>query len=107
LLLPLLSFPSRIGVLRGEAFVFLGIIHPMRSAFQLLLASLAVSCGAGATPPPENYTSLCAICHLPGIAGAPKVDDTANWARRARSGLSMLYCNALEGIPNTAMKDER
>jgi len=45
----------------------------------------------------------CAVCHLPGIAGAPKVGDTADWARRVRPGLSMVYRNALEGLPNTAM----
>jgi hypothetical protein len=45
----------------------------------------------------------CAVCHLPGIAGAPKVGDKAEWSRRVRAGLGMVYRNALEGIPNTAM----
>ena len=81
----------------------MGIIHPMRSTFLLLIAGLAVSGGAGAATPAENYTNLCAICHLPGIAGAPKVGDTADWAMRVRPGLTMLHRNALEGVPNTAM----
>jgi len=75
----------------------------MRSAFLLLITGLAVSGGTGAATPAENYVNLCAICHLPGIAGAPKVGDTVDWAQRVRAGLSMLYRNALEGMPNTAM----
>jgi cytochrome c5 len=75
----------------------------MRRIFLLLIAGLAVAGGAGAATPAENYMQLCAVCHLPGIAGAPKVGDTAEWARRARPGLTLLYRNALEGIPNTAM----
>ena len=51
----------------------------------------------------ELYVDRCAMCHLPGIAGAPKVGDQAEWARRVRSGLNLLYRNALEGVPNTAM----
>jgi cytochrome c5 len=51
----------------------------------------------------ELYTQHCAICHLPGIAGAPKVGDRADWSRRLRAGFSVMYRNAIEGVPNTAM----
>lgn len=47
--------------------------------------------------------SYCALCHLPGIHGAPRVGDQADWSRRARSGLNLVYRNAIEGMPNTAM----
>lgn len=46
-------------------------------------------------------TLACAL--LPGVAGAPKVGDKAQWGRRVRAGINMLYRNALEGMPNTAM----
>jgi cytochrome c5 len=65
------------------------------------LWALAVPALAATTE--ELYVGRCAMCHLPGIAGAPKVGDQAEWARRARSGLNLLYRNALEGMPNTAM----
>ena len=52
---------------------------------------------------PELYMQRCALCHLPGIAGAPKVGDQADWARRVRPGMKMVYRNAIEGVPNTAM----
>lgn len=66
--------------------------------FALLLPALA-----SAATPAEHYTSFCASCHLPGIHGAPKVGDTADWTRRLRGGFKLVYRNAIEGVPNTAM----
>jgi hypothetical protein len=47
--------------------------------------------------------TYCALCHLPGIHGAPKVGDREDWTRRVRPGLTMVHRNAVEGMPNTAM----
>src|SRR5687767_5230487 len=58
---------------------------------------------AAAAEVAENYMKNCAVCHLPGIAGAPKVGERADWAQRLRAGRNMMYRNALEGMPNTAM----
>lgn len=71
------------------------------TALTLLLAALPLF--ALAAGPAEHYGSLCATCHLPGIHGAPKVGDSADWTRRLRAGLNMVHRNAIEGIPNTAM----
>ena len=72
--------------------------------FPLLFAlwALLVPAATAATTE-ELYVGRCAMCHLPGIAGAPKVGDQAEWAKRVRAGLSLLYRNGLEGMPNTAM----
>ena len=51
----------------------------------------------------QTYMRDCAVCHLPGIAGAPKLGDKEEWSH-ASEPASMLYRNALEGIPNTAMQ---
>ena len=56
-----------------------------------------------AATPEENYTRLCAVCHQPGANGAPKVGDEAEWTQRLRRGKSMVYRDALEGVPFTAM----
>ena len=56
-----------------------------------------------AATPAQHYTDLCAVCHLPGINGAPKVGDKEDWSQRVRAGMAMVYRNALEGMPNTAM----
>jgi len=58
---------------------------------------------ASAATPAENYMTYCALCHLPGIHGAPKVGDQADWTQRLRAGLAMIHRNAIEGMPNTAM----
>jgi cytochrome c5 len=69
----------------------------------LLLPALLLPALAFAATPAEHYTSFCASCHLPGIHGAPRVGDTADWTRRLRGGFNLVYRNAIEGVPNTAM----
>jgi len=69
----------------------------------LLLIALLLPQPAFAATPAERYTTSCASCHLPGIHGAPRVGDTADWARRLRGGFKLLYRNTIEGVPNTAM----
>jgi cytochrome c5 len=81
--------------------------HYMRRRFVLPLATVlyvlfAVPQSLAASPE-QTYMRDCAVCHLPGIAGAPKVGDRAEWGRRVRAGLNNVYRNALEGVPNTAM----
>jgi len=67
------------------------------------LFSLWLAVPAHAASPAEQYMTYCALCHLPGIHGAPKVGDREDWTRRIRPGLTMVFRNAVEGMPNTAM----
>lgn len=69
----------------------------------LLIAAPPISAAAQHATPAEQYPAFCASCHLPGIHGAPRVGDTAEWERRLRGGFRLLYRNTIEGIPNTAM----
>lgn len=69
----------------------------------LLIALLPMSAAGQQAMPAQRYTAFCASCHLPGIHGAPKVGDTAEWERRLRGGFKLVYRNTIEGIPNTAM----
>jgi cytochrome c5 len=62
----------------------------------LALAVLAGTAGAE-EPGEKTYTALCAVCHQAGIAGAPKTEDAAEWAARAKQGVDTLYKHALEG----------
>jgi cytochrome c5 len=66
---------------------------------------LALLCGSGAYAAAigDMYTQHCARCHAGGDAGAPKVGDRAEWARRIRPGIALMYRSALQGIPNTQM----
>ena len=75
----------------------------MTRSFAIVFALLALTHLAHAADVGESYMKNCAVCHLPGIAGAPKVGDKAAWTQRLRKGMNLVYRNALEGMANTAM----
>jgi cytochrome c5 len=45
----------------------------------------------------EVFKAQCGACHISGAAGAPKLDDTANWAPRIKTGYEVLLTSALKG----------
>ena len=47
------------------------------------------------------FDKTCRMCHLPGIAGAPKLGDKAAWAERSAKGLDVLVENAIKGFQGT------
>lgn len=58
------------------------------------------------------YASVCQVCHMAGVAGAPIVGDAAAWKSRIAQGIEVLYASALKGkgaMPpkggNTALAD--
>ena len=62
---------------------------------------------AVAAPPPgrdgqQVYRASCVACHGAGIAGAPKVDDRGQWARRIAKGVDALYASAVNGVQGSA-----
>ncbi len=47
----------------------------------------------------QTYQQSCNVCHASGMAGAPKFDDTAEWAARLEAkGLDTLVANAINGV---------
>jgi cytochrome c5 len=46
----------------------------------------------------QVYQSACVACHGAGIAGAPKVGDASQWARRIAKGLDTLYASSINGL---------
>lgn len=49
-----------------------------------------------------TYKSACALCHGPGIAGAPMVGDKANWSARIAQGTAKLHERAIKGYQGKA-----
>jgi cytochrome c5 len=45
----------------------------------------------------EVYQSACLACHVAGVAGAPKLGDTAAWAPRIAQGSEALLNSAING----------
>jgi cytochrome c5 len=50
----------------------------------------------------QVYQSTCIACHDAGIAGAPKLGDKGQWAKRIGKGLDTLYASAVNGVQGSA-----
>ncbi|MGH8621634.1 MAG: c-type cytochrome [Burkholderiales bacterium] len=58
---------------------------------------------AVAAPKPDRdgqqvYQAGCVACHDAGIAGAPKLGDKGQWAKRIAKGVDTLYASAVNGV---------
>ena len=73
----------------------------MRFTKVLVLASVMM-CSAvwtSASADGESvYNSGCLACHMPGVAGAPKLGDKDAWAARIAQGIEVMYENAINGF---------
>lgn len=56
-------------------------------------ASATVAGGAGEA----LYKQACSVCHVAGVAGAPKLGDKAAWAPRVGAGLDALTATVIKG----------
>ena len=65
----------------------------------IALAALPV-CAQDKAAGKSTYEKTCALCHGPGLAGAPKYGNKAEWAPRLRAGNAKLYASALKGTAN-------
>jgi len=65
-----------------------------------------VKIAVAASPPGRDgqqiYQAACVACHGAGIAGAPKLDDKGQWAKRIAKGVDTLYASAINGIQGSA-----
>lgn len=47
----------------------------------------------------QVFKALCHTCHVPGLMGAPKVSDKAEWKKRlAQKGIKTLHQHAIHGF---------
>jgi cytochrome c5 len=54
--------------------------------------------GAAAAKSSEDIVKeVCAACHVPGVANAPKLGDKAAWAPRLAAGVDGLTASAIKG----------
>ncbi len=58
----------------------------------------APAAAPGARTGEEIVKTVCGACHVPGVAGAPKIGDKAAWAPRLKAGLKGLMAEAIKGI---------
>jgi len=69
--------------------------HPLRIAAALILTAGVTS--AWAADGQAVYNNNCAMCHIPGLANAPKFGDKAAWAPRVETGRAALLASAIKG----------
>ncbi|MBI2295338.1 MAG: cytochrome c5 family protein [Betaproteobacteria bacterium] len=67
------------------------------AAAALAVPAAAPSKGGDAAKGKAVYEAVCAVCHLAGVAGAPKAGDRAAWAPRLKAGTDALYASSLKG----------
>ncbi len=58
---------------------------------------LAIGLPALASDGKTTYEAACAMCHVPGLANAPKLGDKAAWAPRLAGGTEALVKSAIAG----------
>lgn len=46
----------------------------------------------------QVFKQTCHTCHVPGVAGAPKVSDKAAWEERYADGIDTMYERAINGF---------
>lgn len=85
----------------------------MRKPLSSLLLILALTaCDQAAPPAPSAspselatgervFKQVCHACHGMGVAGAPKLGDKDQWARRIDQGADKLLRHALTGFTGT------
>lgn len=59
------------------------------------VAAAAPAAATGAVP--ALYTTACGVCHVAGVAGAPKLGDKAAWAPRLAAGVDGLTASVIKG----------
>lgn len=75
------------------------------SAIEKASASGSAAGGGSTMSGEEVFKATCHTCHVPGVLGAPKLTDTAEWEKRfSEQGLDELYTNAIDGIGNMPPK---
>ena len=57
----------------------------------------AAPAAAKAEAVPALYTQACSVCHVAGVANAPKLGDKAAWAPRLAAGIDGLTASVIKG----------
>lgn len=67
---------------------------PSEAVVEVAVAAPAVSDGRGK----EVYDAACFVCHATGVAGAPKLGDSAGWSPRIAQGAETMYTHSIKGF---------
>lgn len=71
---------------------------PQNSTPAALPAAMSEAAAAGQ----KIVQTVCASCHLPGLAGAPKIGDKTAWTPRVEKGMDTLVDHAMNGFEGSS-----
>lgn len=79
---------------RNDTMQRIGAVGQVRTTAE---EPAAVVVAAAPQSADEIVQTVCAGCHISGVANAPKLDDTAAWAQRRELGLETLVASVING----------
>ncbi len=72
-------------------------IRPVVMLDDILANASSSSAGGGEKSPKQLYEGACLACHASGVAGAPKLGDSAAWESRLANGIDGITTSAING----------
>ena len=70
----------------------------LASVSEKVISKVVSAANADSDAGKATYDKACFICHATGIAGAPKLGDTAAWAERIKQDIKVMEQRAIKGF---------
>jgi mono/diheme cytochrome c family protein len=84
------------------------MIRPITASYFIGVCSLLLFSGTSLANSGESiYQQVCASCHTPGVAGAPKLGDKAKWAALIKEGQVQITAHGYVGVRGMPAKGGR
>jgi len=99
-------FPRQGGILESSMDASMSIgsaedvamrIKPVVTLDGIMANASMAGAGSGEKSAKQLYEGACLACHASGVAGAPKVGDSAAWESRMANGIDGLTTSAVSG----------
>lgn len=75
------------------------MMRPIAVSCLISASTLLMFSGASLANSGESvYKQVCASCHTPGVAGAPKLGDKAKWAALIKEGQVQITAHGYVGV---------
>lgn len=72
-------------------------LKPVVTLDNILASASSGSGDLAAMSPKQLYEGACMACHAAGIAGAPRLGDSAAWQGRLASGIDSMVATVVNG----------
>ncbi len=81
------------------------MMRPITASYLFSVSILLIFPGVSLANTGEStYQQVCASCHTPGVAGAPKLGDKAKWAKLIKEGQVQITAHGYVGVRDMPAK---